>query len=145
MNDDSLVWVFFYGSYMNGDVLAEAGLAPRSFVSARLAGFEIQIGSLANLVRSDRHAVYGLLARATHDELSQLYRHSADVLGGTYLPHPVNVELADGVLRPALCYIGRDIKPGSPKPGYIERILAPARAFGFPEWYIAHLERFRTE
>jgi hypothetical protein len=26
---------------------------------------------------------------------------------------------------------------------YVERILAPARDFGFPAWYIEHLERFR--
>jgi hypothetical protein len=26
---------------------------------------------------------------------------------------------------------------------YIDRIVSPARAYGFPQWYINHLESFR--
>jgi hypothetical protein len=139
------VWVFFYGSYMNVDVLAEVGLSRREFVVGRLAGFDIHIGSLANLVRSDQHLVYGLLTRATHAELSLLYRHASDVLGGTYLPHAVTVELADGSLRAALCYLGSVLGSGSPRADYVDRIVTPARSFGFPAWYIARLEGFRPK
>jgi cation transport regulator ChaC len=143
MSHSEPVWVFFYGSYMNVDVLAEAGLSRREFVVGRLSGFDIRIAPLANLVRSDQHGVYGLVTRATHDELSVLYRHASDVLGGTYLPHPVNVELADGSLRAALCYLGSVLGTGSPRADYVERIVAPARLFGFPAWYIARLVSFR--
>ena len=78
--------VFFYGSYMKRSVLAEVGLVPATFEVGRLSGFDIEIRPLADLVRSDSHSVYGMLATATHDELDRLYTHAAQVLGGRYLP-----------------------------------------------------------
>lgn len=64
-----------------------------------------RIGPLANLVRSEQHTVYGILAQATHRELDRLYAHACDVLGGIYLPEAVVVHTLDGALVPALCYI----------------------------------------
>lgn len=56
------VWVFFYGSYINLDVLREVSYAPRMFEVAQLLGFDICIRPRANLVRSNQHSVYGILA-----------------------------------------------------------------------------------
>lgn len=81
-----LVWTFFYGSYINSDVLDEAGFVPRQTEVARLAGFEIRIAPLANLVQSGREVVYGILASGTHAELGRLYTYAKHVLGGVYLP-----------------------------------------------------------
>jgi Gamma-glutamyl cyclotransferase, AIG2-like len=136
------VWTFFYGSYMNPAVLAEAGLHPARFVVARLAGYDIRIAPRANLVASPANVVYGVMAEATHAELARLYAHARDVLGETYLPHPVLVETDDGP-RPALCYISPSMAPGVAEPAYVDRILAPAREFGFPAEYVARLESFR--
>ncbi|MBT8350015.1 MAG: hypothetical protein KJO26_02105, partial [Deltaproteobacteria bacterium] len=63
------VWTFFYGSYINLDVLNEIDLVPEQYEVARLNGFDIQIRPLANLVKSDPQCVYGIVAKATHDEL----------------------------------------------------------------------------
>lgn len=63
------VWTFFYGSYINLNVLREVDFAPRRHEVARLPGFNIRIAPLANLVRSDEHTVYGIVATGTHDEL----------------------------------------------------------------------------
>src|SRR5262249_57809154 len=90
------VWVFFYGSYMNRGVLREVGLEPQRWEAARLDGFDIQVRPRANLVRSDRHSVYGVLATATHAELARLYAHARDVLGEAYLPEAVLAGTADG-------------------------------------------------
>jgi hypothetical protein len=45
------VWTFFYGSYINFDVLKEVDLVPESWEVARLGGFDIRIEPRANLVR----------------------------------------------------------------------------------------------
>jgi hypothetical protein len=137
------VAVFFYGSYMNPRVLAEAGLVPDRFEPARLDGFDIEIRPLANLVRSEGRCVHGVLTRATHAELDRLYRHAREVLGGTYLPHPVVVQAKDGGARPALCYIAPSLAVRPAANDYVDRILAPAREHGFPAWYLKHLESFR--
>jgi hypothetical protein len=135
-----LVWTFFYGSFINLDVLKQSGFVPERFEVARLSGFDIQIAPLANLVRSSEHSVYGIVASATHEDLRRLY---AQDWVGTYLPEAVLVETANGKWRPALCYIA---PAGEPKPAandYIDRIVGPAKKHGFPDWYIQRLERFR--
>src|SRR5687768_17217805 len=95
----SHIWTFFYGSYINLAVLKEVDLMPDQYEVARVSGFDIRIRPLANLVRSDQHLVYGIVATATHDELERLYRHAAHVLGGVYLPKAVLTETKDGKLR----------------------------------------------
>ena len=140
---DRQVWVFFYGSYMNREVLKEAALAPEPFEVARLDGFDIRIRPLANLVEADGRAVYGVLARATHEELRRLYEHAEQVLGGRYLPEAVLPRTVDGRWRPALCYIAPSLPDGPANAAYVERIVRPARELGFPDWYVHTLEAFR--
>ena len=137
------VRVFFYGSYMNLHVLREVDYVPGAWAVARVSGFDIAIRPRANLVRSDRDCVYGIVATATHDELQRLYTHARTVLGETYLPEAVLAEMRDGTFVPALCYIAPNIEPGPPDHAYIDRIVGAAKELGFPEWYIARLERFR--
>lgn len=72
------VWTFFYGSYINFEVLREVDFVPENCEVARLAGFDIRIQPGANLVRCDDGTVYGILATATHDELARLYGHARD-------------------------------------------------------------------
>lgn len=139
---EHLVWVFFYGSYMNLNVLREVNYVPRHVEVASVAGFDIRIAPRANLVRMDAGRVYGILATAQHDELQRLYHHAEHVLGERYLPEAVLAETRDGVLRPALCYIAPAMEERPAAADYVNRILKPAREHGFPAWYIARLERF---
>ena len=66
------VWVFFYGSFINREVLAAGGFVPERVEVVRLGGFDIRMQPLANLVRSDERCVYGIACEATHAELEQL-------------------------------------------------------------------------
>jgi len=110
---------------------------------ARLAGFDICIRPRANLVRSNQHTVYGVLATATHAELGRLYTHAKDVLGETYLPEAVLTETLDQKWKPALCYVCPAMVPRPATNDYIDRIVIPARNYGFPGWYLERLESFR--
>ncbi|MBI3845467.1 MAG: gamma-glutamylcyclotransferase [Planctomycetes bacterium] len=140
---DPKVWTFFYGSYMNFSVLREVDLVLETFEVAKLSGFDIVIRPRANLVRSSECCVYGIVATATHGELARLYAHAKEKLGETYVPEAVLVETRGGTWRPALCYICPAMEPRPAAADYVERIVAPARQFGFPEWYVARLERYR--
>ena len=137
------VWTFFYGSFINLDMLKTMDYVPERYEVAKLAGFDIRIGPLANLIHLDQHSVYGIVATATHEELRRLYDYARDGLGGTYLPEPVLVETRDGTWRPAFCYIAPGMEPHPPTNDYIDRIVGPARMYGFPDWYVARLEGFR--
>ncbi len=140
---NSKIWTFFYGSYMNFDVIKEVDFIAEKWEVAKLNGFEIRIQPRANLMRSDQHRVYGIVATATHQELARLYAHAQNVLGEIYLPEAVLVETLDGKWRPALCYLCPEMEPRPAANDYIDRIVKPAREFGFPDWYIARLESFR--
>ena len=140
---DEAVVTFFYGSYINPAVLREVDLAPERIEVARVPGFDIEIRPLANLVPSDEHTVYGILADATHAELERLYTHARDVLGGTYLPEAVVAHTRSGQLAPALCYVAPALAGGPAAADYVDRIVGPAREYGFPDWYVERLESFR--
>jgi hypothetical protein len=138
------VWVFFYGSYINFDVLKEVDLVPEEWEVARAPGFDIRIAPRANLIRSDEHTVWGINATATHAELTRLYvDHAKGVLGETYLPEAVLTYSADGKIRAAMTYICPAMEPRPAEPAYVERIVGPARRYGFPDRYIQRIESFR--
>lgn len=136
--------VFFYGSYMNLDVLRQVNFIPDNFETAKLSGYDIVIKPLADLVKSDKDCVYGILTCGTHEELENLYAHARNVLGSSYLPEAVLVEPSDGKFKPALCYISYGIETKQAEDSYIDRIVEPAKNYDFPEWYIKRLESLRS-
>ena len=137
------IWTFFYGSYMNLDVLREVDYTPRKYETARLPGFTISIRPLANLMRSEQHTAYGIVATGTHAELERLYDHAENILGGRYLPEAVLVQTMSGRWMPALTYIAPQLSGKPATAEYVERIVKPARAYGFPAWYLERLESFK--
>ena len=142
---ETRIWVFFYGSNINLDVLKAAGLIPAEWEIARAPGFDIRIAPTANLIPSDQHTVWGINATATHSELAGLYtNYVRGTLGQTYLPEAILTVTAEGKLRPAITYISHEMAPGNADPAYLDRIVVPARQFGFPPWYLEKLETFRA-
>lgn len=137
------VAVFFYGSYMGRDVLEEAGLEPAPMEVARVVGFDIRIEPRANLVRAYERCVYGVVTHATHADLRRLYAHAQDVLGEAYLPEAVLAESLHSTWVPALAYVAPEMEPRPADPAYVDRILGPARALGFPAWYVERIAAFR--
>jgi hypothetical protein len=131
--------VFFYGSFINQDVLRQYGVALESFEVAKLSGFDIVIEPLATLIPSDERCVYGIVAALTHADVRKLY--SQDWVSG-YNPYAVLVTAAEGVLIPCLCYVApRNEQPSAPAADYVMKIFAPAEKYGFPDWYVERLRR----
>jgi hypothetical protein len=130
--------VFFYGSFINVEVLKRADVVPEDYRVARLPGWELTIAPLATLAPKDAAAAFGIVVDCTHVELERLY---AQDWVGTYLPEPVLVDI-DGALLPALTYIKWDYEPSAAAPDYVERIAGPAEKLEFPAWYIAHIRGF---
>ena len=137
---DAGVQVFFYGSFMNREVLARSAVAPERLEAARLWGHDIRIAPLANLVRSDERCVYGVLCELTHAELDRLF---GEARFGTYRPQAVLVETSRGGLVPALCYVAPAAAAEPAAADYLDRIVVAGRQQEFPDWYVARLESFR--
>ena len=135
------VWTFFYGSFMNADVLAKADVHPAERQAARLDGWALAIAPHATLVPAPGSRVFGVLGKLTHEELDRLYMK--DWFGfGRYLPEAVVALDAAGGPVPALCYVAWESEGGRPTAEYVERILQVAREYSFPEDYVRHIRSF---
>ena len=134
------VWVFYYGSFIDLEVLAGSNVNPTAVEVGWVSGFDIAIGPLATMVPAEGSVVYGILARTTHEELTRLY--SQDWVA-EYAPEAVIVTKIDRQLVPALCYIAAPARTGPAKKEYIDKIAGAGRKWGFPAWYVERIESFR--
>lgn len=80
--------VFFYGLYMDPEVLAVRGVVPRQPRLAWLADRQVVLGAKAMLLRAAGECAFGVVYRLGPDEVRALYH---DVPG--YLPESVRVRL----------------------------------------------------
>ena len=61
LTTDSLK-IFFYGSFMDLEVLRTLGVVPKAFETAELKNWSITFSPIATLVRSEGDSVYGTIA-----------------------------------------------------------------------------------
>ena len=135
MRSDRRVDGFFYGLYMDVDVLREAGVTPQNPRRAHVDGFALRIGRRATLLPSAGSRAYGMLYALTHAELERLYTAPGLEL---YRPEAVLAVPAGGAPTPALCYNLRDAPtPDERNPEYAERLRRALGRLDFPPEYIA--------
>ena len=136
------VWVFFYGTFMSAKILREYGINCEATIPAKLNGYELSIRPRVNLKKNESCVSYGGLAHISHQDISRLYSDLNDKFGITYYPYPVIAELADGSLKPALCYISFDIRDSLADPDYVNKLARCATGLEAPEAYIGHIKSF---
>jgi hypothetical protein len=127
--------VFFYGLFMDQDLLRARGVAPEDPRVAAVSGFELRIGSRATLLPSPGGRVFGVVASLSHEELERLYSEPSVQ---AYRAEAVLVQLGDGALLPALCYnLLEPPAPGEHDADYASRLRQLADRLGFPADYVA--------
>jgi hypothetical protein len=131
------VSVFFYGLFMDPDVLRAKGLDPVNVRPARVPGMRVRIGRRAALEPDPRGSTYGFLMELTHAEIERLYSDPAVAM---YRPEAVLVEPAGGSRIPALCY-NLPVIPSSEEhnPEYAAKLRTLAARLGLPGDYIESL------
>ena len=70
--------VFFYGLFMDADLLSTKGVNPSHISAASVPGFALRIGQRATLLRDPGGRAHGILMELTHAEIDQLYRSSLE-------------------------------------------------------------------
>ena len=132
---DRRLEAFFYGLYMDLDVLREAGVVPIAPRQAFVDNFALRIGLRATLLPAAGARAYGMLYTVTHDELDRLY--TAPGLE-QYRPEAVLARPLDGAPIPALCYNLREApQPHERNPDYALRLQRALDKLGFPPEYVA--------
>jgi hypothetical protein len=125
---------FFYGLFMDTQVLLEAGAKPSNFRRAYVNDFALRIGQRATLVPSPGARAYGMLISLTHAELDRLY--SAPGLE-VYRPEAVVAHPYEGEAVPALCYnLVQAPEPHERNPEDARRLRGVLESLGFPAEYV---------
>jgi hypothetical protein len=129
--------VFFYGLFMDQELLRSKGLAPERTDLAFVDGLALRIGQRAALVPSPGGRVHGVVVSLTLAELDRLYSEPSV---RAYEPHAVLAHLATGGVVAALCY--NLLQPPSPterNPEYASQLRAVAEKVGLPPDYVASI------
>jgi len=127
--------VFFYGLFMDAELLAGKGVSPVNIRPASVPGFVLRIGQRATLLRQPNSRAHGMLMELTHKEIDFLYSEASV---SAYRPEAVLVELDDGSRVPALCF--NLVVPPAPEEAnseYAAKLSALARRLKLPADYIA--------
>ena len=132
---DRRIDAFFYGLFMDGEILRKAGVEPTSPRRAYVDGFALRIGQRATLVPSARGRAYGMLFALTHAELVRLY---ASPGLEHYHPEAVLAQPLVGTPVPALCYNLREApQPNERNSEYAAQLQRAIRELDFPAEYVA--------
>ena len=127
--------VFFYGLFMDVDVLRKSGVEPTNSRRALVPNFALLIGQRATLVAAAEARGYGMLMSLSHVELARLY--GAPGLE-QYHPEAVLVQTLTGVTTAALCYnLIEAPGPDERNPEYAIRLQEVLRKLVFPPEYVA--------
>ncbi len=130
---------FFYGLFMDSDLLKESGVFPENPRPAYADGWSLRIGNRATLVPEAGARAYGMLLALTHAELDKLYQ--APGLE-QYQPEALLVQTmeADGNAVPALCYnLLQAPHPDEANVDYAQKLKTALAKLGFPQEYIASI------
>ncbi|MFN2492307.1 MAG: gamma-glutamylcyclotransferase family protein [Pyrinomonadaceae bacterium] len=133
--------VFFYGLFMDEELLRAKGINARNGRMARVENFSLVIRERATLVPSRDQTVYGLVFSLTHRELDALY---SEVSVSVYRPEAVSAKLADGRVIPALCFNLPFLPPAASiaeaNVPYGSKLRELATRIGLPAEYVTSIQ-----
>ena len=128
------VQVFFYGLFMDTDLLRARGLEPVNARWAVVQGMRLCIGRRAALDPDPDSVAYGVLVELTHTDIERLYAEPSVAM---YRPEAVMAVPDEGPPASALCF-NLPAAPDSEErnPEYAATLRALAARLGFPTRYV---------
>lgn len=128
------ITVFFYGLFMDVDLLHSKGAHPANPRPACVPGLTLRLGRRATLMPNPESSAYGIIMELPHAEIEQLYSEASV---SAYRPEAVLAQLADGSYIPALCF--NLVVPPAPEErnsDYALKLRELARRLKLPPGYI---------
>lgn len=130
--------VFFYGLFMDSDILLSSGVQPLNPYLAWVDDFALRIGDRATLVKLDDSRAYGILYSLTSDDLNRLYGqpgledYRAETVSARILS-----QNDDGSKLDAVCYnLPQGAEPKGKNIEYAEKLQRVLIKYQFPRAYI---------
>ena len=129
--------VFFYGLFMDDDLLKEKGLNPSNPKLAHVAGYGLRIGERATLESSAEERAFGSIMDLSGEELESLYGEKSVA---DYAPKQMIAIDMQGNSREVTSYILPTEKVSGSNSEYARLLAVAARKVGLPDAYIDEIE-----
>lgn len=130
--------VFFYGLFMDPQLLESKGIRPVDIRLAAVPGFGLRIGTRAALVPTPAGEVHGVLMKLSHADLAKLYSEPGV---RAYRPEAVLAVAGNGETVAALCYnLPEPPSPAERNAEYASKLRSLAQRVGLPGDYVASIQ-----
>ena len=130
--------VFFYGLFMDRDMLSKNGVEASNPRKACLQNYTLKIGNRASLLPCKGETAHGLVMTVKEETVHRLYSEPSVA---DYVPEEVPAVIANNEVIRATCYnLPEELLAGA-NPSYAQSLYQLAKKQGFPEDY---LEKIRT-
>lgn len=129
--------VFFYGLFMDQELLKGKGFSPSNSKHAYLLGYRLRIGARATLVPHSGARSYGTVMELENRELEDLY--GSDGVED-YVSKTVKVNTISGELLEAITYILPTEKTSEINSEYAVKLSSTAKKLNLPASYIKEIE-----
>jgi len=120
--------VFFYGLYMDEEILKSKGVKPRNKRRAIADGYALRLGNMATLLRKENATAYGMVYSLTHEEMDILYKNSGLT---QYVNEALMVELENKSNIVTLCSVLLDApKVDESNDEYYQKLVTCMKKYG---------------
>ncbi len=132
---------FAYGANMDRDAMSLRCPRSRPLGRARLVRhrFVITRDGYASVLRDPRGMVHGIVWDLALSDVKALDKFE-EVDRGLYVKINQSVITEAGPRR-ALVYVGASAETGTPRPGYLEDVIASAETWSMPALYVQEMKR----
>ena len=131
-------YVFFYGLFMDSELLKQKGFNPSTSVLASVEGYGLRIGERASLVESENERTYGLIISLDSDELKALYGEESVL---DYVPEILTATTSNNEKIEVTAYNLPPEKLKGRNKDYARSLAILAKKIGLPSEYIEQIER----
>lgn len=128
--------IFFYGLFMDDELLKEKGFNPTLGNVAFVDGYGLRIGERATLVKSENERSYGVVMGLSEEELEKLY---SDPSVSDYIPELVEATELNGNTSKVTSYNLPAAMLSGSNSGYADLLSDTAQKVGLPKPYIQEI------
>jgi len=133
--------VFFYGLFMNKDVLIKNGVNPLNPRKGYLNDYTIKIGNRASLIPCKKEKAYGIIMTINDEELVTLYSEKSVA---DYIPEKVRIIMNPTESVIATCYnLPLELLTGTNEL-YAKSLYKLSKNLNFPDEYLSIIQKNYT-
>ena len=137
-----LVDGFFYGLYMDEDLLRTLGFNPVSSHVAKADSYEINLNGMAKIIPKKGTEVWGKLITLPENELKAMYSFETTK---DYKPEIINILTEEGKPKTATCYNMVASELDKLNIEYLSKLVVAAKKLELPYTYIKQLESIHAK